>query len=182
MSSCCRFASSGDSSAPIKPARSPEFVHHLAIDGRMLADVEPRRVKAEHGDLIEPRLHLVRRHLDVAVLDEHVANQLDVGGKLVGRRVAAGARWVVQIDGRRLLQPPANHAEPATIRFEHAVIRQFAHERRPLAARSVDSLFQAAAQAGDCRREMLSESASARRFSRCACDRRRAQPVARFGP
>ena len=51
----------------------------------MLPDVEPRGVEAEHGDLIEPRLDFVRGHFGVAVFEQHLADQIDVGRKLVGR-------------------------------------------------------------------------------------------------
>ncbi len=58
-----------------QPCPMPELVHHFAVHGRVLANVESGGVQAEYGDLVEPGLHLVRGDFDIAIFDEHIADE-----------------------------------------------------------------------------------------------------------
>ena len=139
-----------------------------------------RGVEAEDRDLIEPRLDFALGDFFVAVFQEHLLDEGDVGGELGGCAVRAGRRRAGDLDGRGLLQSPADDTEEAAVRLEFAVGSDLFGELRPVAAILVDAGVEPLAgrrlAAGDA--ERIGEHAA--RFE-VRIDRRAAEPLAGFG-
>ena len=63
----------------IKPGGLPQFGKTVSIDGRVLPNIEPSRVKAKDLNLIDPGLNLLVGDFRIAILQKCRADLADVG-------------------------------------------------------------------------------------------------------
>ena len=94
-----------------------QFIDDGRIGARVLTDVEPRQVKAEDANAIDPAGHFFGRKFVSGSRAQDAVQQRYVRVQFVGRRVRSDHSEVGQRHGLRLLQTPANHGQPTPENF-----------------------------------------------------------------